>query len=57
MAIGLYLTQRTFRWYHDAAMYPKLLRDTPLANFLRWMEAEDILSIDKAAYKLYRKKT
>lgn len=42
VAIGLYLTQRTFRYYHDAALYPNLLKDSPMASFLRWMEAEDI---------------
>lgn len=57
VAIGLYLTQRTFRYYHDASIYPNLLRDSPLAAFLRWMEAEEIVAIDEAAYRIYRKKT
>ncbi len=56
VTVALYLAWRTFRWYHEAIRYPELMRDTPIKPFLRWMEREDIVAIDNAAYELCRTK-
>jgi hypothetical protein len=53
VSIAIYLTHRNFRRYHEWCKYERLKSES---SMFRWLEAEEILSVEKAAYKIVRMK-
>jgi hypothetical protein len=44
------------RYYHDCIKYPVLGKKHFLGGLLRWLEAEEIMAVDREAYELAKKK-
>jgi len=56
VALALYLTSRSFRWYHDAASYEKLKRRKSIflcmrGSMMRWLEAEEVIKVEASAFQ------